>query len=101
MKANIYTGAVQFINIYNYHDVKTKRLLFFHMSERCKATVSYMVMAWTVNNTVAHHINNKVDNKLVGGLADRRMRVLLLYILRQADDEEGSSNDGESVKSSR
>lgn len=24
MKANIYTGAVQFINIYNYHDVKLK-----------------------------------------------------------------------------
>lgn len=28
MKANIFTGAVQFINIYNYYDVKTKRLLY-------------------------------------------------------------------------
>lgn len=72
MKANIYTGAVQFINIYNYHDVKTKRLsFFFYMLEQCKATVSYMVMAWTVNNTVARHINNKVDNKLVSGLTDQ------------------------------
>lgn len=29
MKANIYTGAVQFINIYNYHDVKLK--VFFYI----------------------------------------------------------------------
>lgn len=44
MKANIYTGAVQFINIYNYHDVQTK-ILFIYVLEQCKATVSYMVMA--------------------------------------------------------
>ena len=52
------------------------------MLEQCKATVSYMVMAWTVNNTVAHHINNKVDNKLVKrsrGPGDARV---LLYILQ-------------------
>lgn len=49
----------------------SKRKDFFHMLEQCKATVSYMVMAWGVNNTVAHHINNKVDNKLVSGLTDR------------------------------
>lgn len=70
MKANIYTGAVQFINIYNYHDLKTKSI-FLYMLEQCKATVSYIVMAWTVNNTVDHHINNKVDNKLVSGLTDQ------------------------------
>lgn len=69
MKANIYTGAVQFINIYIYHDVKTKSL--FYMLEQCKATISYMVMAWIFINTVACHINNKVDNKLVSGLKDQ------------------------------
>lgn len=31
MKANIYTGAVQFINIYNYGDVKTKETSFKHV----------------------------------------------------------------------
>lgn len=84
MKANIYTGAVQFIDIYNYYDVKTKRLFSFNMSEQRKATVSYMVMAWTVNNTVAQHINNKVDNKLLSGPADQQMHALLVYILEQA-----------------
>lgn len=58
--------------------------LYVYMLEQCKATVSYMVMAWTVNNTVAHHINNKVDNKLVGGLTDPQM--FLLYILQRADE---------------
>lgn len=51
---------------------KLKDFSFFvYMLEQCKATVSYMVMAWTVNNTVARHINNKVDNKLVSGLTDQ------------------------------
>lgn len=50
MKANIYTGAVQFINIYNYHDVKLKVFfidlyIYVYMLEQYKATVSYMVMA--------------------------------------------------------
>lgn len=31
MKANIYTGAVQFINIYNYHDVKLKVFFFIYL----------------------------------------------------------------------
>lgn len=84
MKANIYTGAVQFIDIYNYYDVKTKRLFSFNMSVQRKATVSYMLMAWTVNNTVAQRINNKVDNKLLSGPADQQMHALLVYILEQA-----------------
>lgn len=47
------------------------KVFFLYMLEQCKATVSYIVMAWTVNNTVDHHINNKVDNKLVSGLTDQ------------------------------
>lgn len=86
MKANIYTGAVQFINIYNYHDVKLKVFfiylyIYVYMLEQYKATVSYMVMAWTVINTVSHHSHNKVDNKLSSGLTDPQMHVLLLHIL--------------------
>jgi len=56
------------------------------MLEQCKATVSYMVMSWTVNNTVAHYVNNKVDNKLVSGLTDLEMYVLLTYILKLTEE---------------
>lgn len=64
MKANIYTGAVQFINIYNYHDVKTKRLFFCWSNARPQYHKdTYMIMEWTVqvNNTVAYDTNIKVD----------------------------------------
>lgn len=35
-----YTGAVQFINIYNYNELKPKKaVLFVCMCKQCKATV--------------------------------------------------------------
>lgn len=70
---------------------KLKDLLY--VLEQCKATVSYMVMAWTVNNTVAHHINNKVNNKLVSDLTDQEMHVLNVHILKQAGWWGYSSNN--------
>lgn len=43
-----------------------------YMLDKCKATVSYMVITWALN-TVACHINYKVNNKLVSGLTDQWM----------------------------
>lgn len=69
MKANIYTGAVQFINIYIYHDVKTKTFCFLYVGAMQGHSI---IHGNGMNiNTVARHINNKVDNKLVFGLTDR------------------------------
>lgn len=51
-----------------------------YMLDKCKATVSYMVMTWAVN-TVACHINYKVNNKLVSGLADQRTQVFCTFLL--------------------
>lgn len=49
-----------------------------YMLDKCKATVSYMVMTRALN-TVACHINYKVNNKLVCGLTDQWMQVFSTF----------------------
>lgn len=50
---------------------------FVYSLDKCKATVSYVIMTRAVNTVVYCHINHKVNNKLVSGLTDQWVQVSL------------------------